>query len=298
MQDMSDEDKKRKRDSAKVKQQQQSLEESFGVLPSKKLKSSPVLSCRRPIYIQKGRSWGPVVRAWDRKNWTRFWLDKGMDSWVDAFFLPEELIPDKETFDRFWKLHPEQYGKIKMAGKVINVPRWQQAYGRSYNFSGMDHKALPIPKELAPWIEFANKDHPSYLTDLVDLYSDKTPVYNQILLNWYGDGDHSIGAHADDETHFIKSGLGETVVYSISLYEKGTNGKPRILRMKPKKKKKNDTNTSANTDRLDITLSNGLVLVMGGMCQSTHTHQVPKQTKDPKSYAPRFNITLRCFKEE
>ena len=98
MQDMSDEDKKRKRDSAKVKQQQQSLEESFGVLPSKKLKSSPVLSCRRPIYIQKGRSWGPVVRAWDRKNWTRFWLDKGMDSWVDAFFLPEELIISKGKF--------------------------------------------------------------------------------------------------------------------------------------------------------------------------------------------------------
>lgn len=291
---MSDDDKKRKRNSPKAKQQ--SLEESFGALPSsKKLKSSPVLSYRRPIYIQKGRSWGPVDQSHTDRNYTRFWLDKGMDSWIDAFFLPDELIPDKPTFDRLWKLHPKEYGKICRGGKVISVPRWQQAYGRSYNFSGMDHKALPIPKELAPWIEFANKDHPRYLTDLVDLYSDKTPVYNQILLNWYGDGDHSIGAHADDKTHFVKSGLGETIVYSVTLYEKGTKGKPRILRMKPKK---DNNSTLANTDRTDITLSNGLVVVMGGMCQSTHTHQVPKQTKDPKSYVPRFNITLRCFKEE
>ncbi len=294
---MSDDDKKRKRDSPKVRQQQQSLEESFGgVLPLKKLKSSPVLSYRRPIYIQKGRSWGPVDRARDRKNWTRFWLDKGMNSWVDAIFLPDELIPDKLTFEKLWKLHPKEYGKIRRGGRQISVPRWQQPYGRSYTFSNMDHEALPIPKELAPWIEFANKDPSNYLTDLVDTYSDKTPVYNQILLNWYLDGTHGIGPHADHKKYFVKSGLGETIVYSITLYEKGTKGKPRILRMKPKKGK-NDS-TSPNTDRLDITLSNGLALVMGGMCQSTHTHQVPKEMKDPESYAPRVNITLRCFKDE
>jgi len=286
-------DKKRKRLVPKTKQQ--SLNELFGVVKKRKL--SPPPPPPRVIYIQKGRSWGPVDRAGDRENWTRFWLDKGLDSWIDAIFLPDELIPDKLTFEKLWKLHPKEYGKIYRGGKEIYVPRWQQAYGRSYNFSGMDHKALPIPKELAPWIDYANKNHSTYLAGLANTYSDKTPVYNQILLNWYLDGNHSIGAHADDKTHFVKSGLGETVVYSISLYEKGTKGKPRILRMKPKKKK-NDTNTSPNTDRLDITLTNGLVLVMGGMCQSTHTHQVPKQTKDPESYAPRFNITLRCFKEE
>ena len=41
--------------------------------------------------------------------------------------LPEALIPDPAMFDRWWALHPDEFHEIKMHGRPVKTPRWQQA---------------------------------------------------------------------------------------------------------------------------------------------------------------------------
>jgi len=135
----------------------------------------------------------------------------------------------------------------------------------------MNHSAKKIPEELKCYLDIANKS--TYHAEF---------NFNEIFVNWYQDGNHYIGPHSDDESSLYHNDKGETIVYSITLQEEPGN---RIFRLKPKSK--------GNKDRLDIPLLNGQIVVMGGLCQKTHTHQVPK-TK--KNVGRRINITIRAFK--
>jgi alkylated DNA repair dioxygenase AlkB len=159
--------------------------------------------------------------------------------------------------------YPVEYGKIKIMGKEINTPRWQQPYGRDYNFSGMNHSALPINDEyLVKLLEFVNN------------HSGKQ--YNGILINWYQNGYHYIGKHSDDEKSLIK----DTPIYSFSF------GQERDFRITSKKKE---------IDPISIKLKNNSLIIMGGKMQEHYYHEVPKRSL---SSAPnrRINVTLRAFK--
>ena len=219
-------------------------------------------------YAQVGDSWGKVELS--DSSW-RFNLNHEGTSWVDAKFLPKKKVPDKEEFTKIWELHPPERGKGMIMGKIIEFPRWQQSYGLPYTFTGIRHKALPIPNELLPYLEFANSDQPEGWK------------FNQILLNWYGDGSDYIGPHSDSEKQLKKGPNGETLVWSATFQE---GDLPRTFRLKPK---------TGGKDRLDITLDHGLILVMGGLCQVTHKHQVPKVNRKPERFGKRINLTFRVF---
>ena len=216
-----------------------------------------------------GESFGPIEALTDGKM--RFNLNIDKSSWVDAFFL--DKLPTNEEFEAIWNLHPEEKGTIKIFGNTIKTSRWYKAYDRSYYFSGIDHEADPIPDIVKPYVEIANN---SVYAELYDEISE----FNGLLLNWYENGSNYISPHADSENKLKKTNKGETLVYSISLQEGDIN---RIFRVKP---------MAGGSDRLDIETSNGLVLVMGGTCQKTHKHQVPKTTK---KVGRRINITCRDF---
>ncbi|GAI96844.1 unnamed protein product, partial [marine sediment metagenome] len=110
------------------------------------------------------------------------------DSWLDECNLPENLC-DHESFQKIWNMHPEEQGKILMYGKLIPIPRWQRSYGKDYKFSGVVSKGYPITEELLPYLNFVNKLG----------YGE----FNEILLNWYENGDNYIGPHSDDESQLI-----------------------------------------------------------------------------------------------
>jgi len=184
-----------------------------------------------------------------------------LESWIDEFTLPEKL--DNVDFKSLWDVHPKEYGLVKIYGKEIQTPRWQQTYGLDYKFSGVDHKALPIPEVFQPFYDWA-------------INTDYGP-FNQMLVNWYQDGSHYIGKHSDDERQLVKG----APILSVSL------GATRKFRIRKKKTNKIFT---------DILMPDGTVLVMGGNFQKEFTHEVPKiGGKKGKKVGPRINITFRCF---
>ena len=184
------------------------------------------------------------------------------NSWIDYGTLSDDIQFD---FDKLWDLHPTQYNKVKILGKIIDTPRWQQTYGKSYNYTGMHHDALPIPLEINPFLDYVQHLYPEY-------------TFNQILINWYENGLHYIGTHSDNIEPLVEN----SPIVSISL------GETRIFRIKEKQTK---------TKILDISLKHKTVITMGGLFQKEYTHEVPKVTgKKGEQLKKRINITFRCFK--
>lgn len=198
--------------------------------------------------------------------------DLGQGSWVDEPRLPPELHLDASAFEQLWALHPAEKGRIKMRGKEVETPRWQQAYDYSYRFSGMDHEAVPLPAMLQKYLQWANT--------LPQLRGYDGAQFNATLVNWYLDGSHYIGPHADDEKQMLTKN-GESLVLSLSF------GQERVLRLKSK---------DGKGGRLDLKMSNNSALLMGGLCQRTHTHQVPKVGgRKGAKMGRRINVTFRLF---
>ena len=62
--------------------------------------------------------------------------------------LPSALRPDSAGFEELWDLHPAAYHEILMHGRKVKTPRWQQAFGNDYHYTGNVNEAEPVPR---PW---------------------------------------------------------------------------------------------------------------------------------------------------
>lgn len=212
---------------------------------SKKLKLDPLLSNKR-IYLTK-----------DKK------------SWIDKFELPKDMRISKEDQDKLWELHPKELGSVKIYGKEMQTQRYHQSYGKSYNFSGKIHEAIPFPEIIQRYLDYVNS---------LKEYNSK---FNMCLVNWYENGSHYIGYHSDDEKEIVKDNEGGCIVFSISF------GQTRWFYLKDKE----------SNDVKKIELSHCSVIVMGGTTQKTHKHSIPKiGGNKAKNMGRRINLTFRCFK--
>ncbi len=88
--------------------------------------------------------------------------------------LPQELGPNVAGFEALCVLHPDDYHVLQIHGRPLKTPRWQQAYGADYHYTGRTNAALPVPAELEPFRDWARRAVDARL--------------NGLLLNWY-DGD-------------------------------------------------------------------------------------------------------------
>jgi len=152
----------------------------------------------------------------------------------------------------------------KVYNKWHTVPRWQQAYGKSYEFSGNVSVALPISAQIQSFIDWAN---------LNETNNGRTGGFNGALLNWYEDGEHHIGWHSDNEGPLVKN----EPIYTISL------GATRTFKIREK----------SHANSANYELENNNYLIMGGKFQSHYQHQLPVRKKCKTS---RISITLRKFK--
>jgi alkylated DNA repair dioxygenase AlkB len=164
-----------------------------------------------------------------------------------------------EEFDAIWISHPTIYHNVKIMGKDVPTPRWQQAYGKDYRYTGTENNALAIPDLLAGFLDWGRQN--------VD------PRLHGLLLNWYdGRLGHYIGAHRDD----IRDLVPESPILTISL------GETRVFRMRPYKGK----------GFKDFPMQNGQAIVVPADTNQAWTHEVPHSKEH---FGRRISVTLRGY---
>ena len=151
--------------------------------------------------------------------------------------------------------------EIMVFGKPVMQPRliaW--AGDLPYRYSGQTLEPVPMTGALA---------------ELNAAVSEVVGVpFNHVLGNRYRDGRDAMGWHADDERELGR----QPVIAALSL---GVGRKFMLHRKRNKRQKRH------------YTLSHGSLLVMGGACQHTWRHSVPKMTVISEE---RINLTFRLLK--
>ncbi|MDP2245279.1 alpha-ketoglutarate-dependent dioxygenase AlkB [Pseudomonas sp.] len=180
-------------------------------------------------------------------------------------FKPQWLDP--LTADRWLALlleqTPWQQPHVRLYGRQHPVPRLVAWYGdaeASYRYSGLTHQPLAWTVLLA-----------EIRTRLVATVGQP---FNGVLLNYYRDGQDSMGWHSDDEAELGVNPL----IASINL------GGTRRFDLRRKGQSRIEHS---------LALNHGSLLVMGGPTQHHWQHQVAK-TRSP--CAPRLNLTFRLIR--
>lgn len=175
--------------------------------------------------------------------------------------LPQELLCDQAEFEALWNLHPHEYHEIKIHGRLVKTPRWQQAYGADYHYTGRVNRALPVPHLIEPLLSWA-----------------RTAIHaklNGILINWYdGRLGHYIGKHRDSTKNMV---VGAPIL-TISF------GEDRVFRLRPWK----------GTGVRDFRAVNGSIFIMPYDTNLAWTHEVPRSASHQ---GRRISVTLRAFEE-
>lgn len=201
-------------------------------------------------------------------------------SWLDETVLTDNLIANEEDFQKLWDLHPPEPHKVVIYGKLTPTPRYQQAYLRSYKFSGTESQSLPLPELLKPYLEWANNLG----------YGD----FNAVLINWYKNGENYIGSHSDDERQLVANSpvVTITLCQPSEAEKKGFIAKPTLRKFRIRDKETNEIVK-------DVQTANGSVLIMGGRFQKKFRHEIVKITGAiATKVGPRISITLRQFENE
>ena len=174
--------------------------------------------------------------------------------------LPPELLWNDAQFEEAWALHPEVKPTIHLHGRAVMIPRWQQAYGEHYHFSGQVSRALPVPAILQPLLVWSR--------DAIN------PALNAPLLNWYEGPGHYIGPHHDSTVRMIRTcpivtiSFGETRTFRLS---RGVGPEKRTL---------------------DFPAPAGTVFVLPYATNKVWKHGVPKSMRYT---GRRISVTVRGF---
>ncbi|MCY1401766.1 2OG-Fe(II) oxygenase superfamily protein [compost metagenome] len=158
---------------------------------------------------------------------------------------------------------PWEQPEVYLHGRYYPVPRLVAWYGdpeASYRYSGLTHQPLPWTPLLA-----------EIRARLVEATGQ--PL-NGVLLNYYRNGQDSMGWHSDDEPELGHNPL----VASLNL------GGTRRFDLRRK---------GASRIEHSLELGHGALLVMSGPTQHHWQHQVAK-TRTP--CAPRLNLTFRWIR--
>ncbi|MGH8433236.1 MAG: alpha-ketoglutarate-dependent dioxygenase AlkB family protein [Pseudomonas sp.] len=190
----------------------------------------------------------PLVLPHAELRFTPDWLDAATaDRWLAGLLA--------ET--------PWQQPQVFLHGRYYPVPRLLAWYGdaeAAYRYSGLVHRPLPWTPLLAEI--------------RLQVQAAAGQRLNGVLLNYYRDGQDSMGWHSDDEPEL---GL-NPLIASLNL-----GGTRRF-----------DLRRSGQT-RIEhsLELGHGSLLVMAGATQHHWQHQIAKTRK---TCAPRLNLTFRLIR--
>ena len=158
---------------------------------------------------------------------------------------------------------PWQQDDIRVFGKIHPQPRLTALFGNE----GITYSYSNIKMQPHPWNPLLQK-----IKSHVESVSNTN--FTTVLLNQYRDGKDSNGWHADDEKE-----LGvNPIIASVSF------GAERTFQLK---------HNSDKTQKKNIVLEHGSLLIMRGTTQHFWKHQIPKTSK---AVGSRINLTFRVIK--
>ncbi|MEW6462806.1 MAG: alpha-ketoglutarate-dependent dioxygenase AlkB [Pseudomonadota bacterium] len=179
-----------------------------------------------------------------------------LPGWVDAALAERWLQALVEQT-------PWQQPELFIHGRYHRTPRLTAWYGEPearYRYSGKVHEPLP-------WT--------SLLDDIRQrLMAEVGQALNAVLLNYYRDGQDSMGWHSDAEPELGR----EPLIASLNL---GGSRRFDLRRV------------GATRIEHSLTLEHGSLLVMRGPTQHHWQHQVAKTRQ---ACAPRLNLTFRLIR--
>jgi alkylated DNA repair dioxygenase AlkB len=220
----------------------------------------------------------------EKTKYSTIYLSESKSSWITIEWLSDELMAyATENYQELFNIHPKQRGKVVMHNnEECESPRWHRSYlfqpnrdanrERSYMYSGIEQYedlALPIPFQ--PFLNFINEKEP-------------TDKYNQLIVNWYKNGNDYIAPHSDCQKEMIPN----AGIRIVTLCEKDEF--PRELRITPKNFK-NEINDHLYA-HVKIKLKHGCIITMYGETQNKFKHGVPKAVDNHTS---RISLTFRKF---
>lgn len=171
-------------------------------------------------------------------------------AWIDL--RPGWLAGADELFEALHRSVPWQAERRRMYDSVVDVPRLTSFYGEED----------PLPHPVVEAARDALSGH--YLTELGE-------PFRTAGLCLYRDGRDSVAWHGD---RIGRSREQDTMVAILSV------GSPRQLLLRPREGGRS----------LRFAAGHGDLLVMGGSCQRTWDHAVPKTTRP---VGPRISIQFR-----
>jgi len=225
------------------------------------------------------------------------YLDDRKESWVSVEFLPASLIEQLHSnYATLFSLHPEEkdvvYHKLR-PGQVASdngsaegrISRWYRSYGQtpqydvemhgSYMFGDFDRVQRNVPAEFQP---------------VIDYFNAKNSAYNQFVINWYQDGKDYIAYHSDYDYTLLP---GSDIVV-VNINERAlSHTRSFFLSAKcPEKLAELGVANDITIPHVEIPLTQGVVIKMGGLTQKKFRHGVPRCADFLTS---RISITLRNY---
>ena len=191
------------------------------------------------------------------------------------------------SFEAMMKHRPTIATLVNIFGKIQKVPRDVLTVGKSYPYSGQDHKAVPIPIDLQPtfdlvesWIRHQGWAHSTTETQKQEQKEETTEdkLVLMGLVNYYLRTGSKIGAHSDDERE-----INPNVV--VSYVAMSDPAHCRTFRIRDK---------ASGEILLDIGWPDQMWGAMLGEFQSKLKHEVPWFASDEGTQ--RINLTVRIHR--
>ncbi len=224
------------------------------------------------------------IRPSKDQPFTTIYLTESKSAWLTIEWLSDELFDyARNYYQELYDLHPENRGKVILYDEEIQSSRWHRSYLKtpvrnpnntksSYMYSGLHfYDNLSLPLQFQPFLDFLNE-------------TQEQDPYNQVIANWYANGNDYIAAHSDCVVGMKK----EADVAIIVFCANDRDARELQFIAKNLKEKEND----AIYKKLNIQTANGCIIKIHGDTQLKFRHKVPKA---PHVIGSRISLTFRKF---
>lgn len=213
------------------------------------------------------------------------YLTESKSAWIVIDWIPvAHLAYCKSNYHRMFDLHPQEKGQVVMFGENVISPRWHRSYlntpqrdpgaKRSYMYSGTNpFQDMELPPDFQLFLDFINQAEQDF-------------PYNQVIVNWYANGNDFIAAHSDCTVGMRNNAS----IAIVSLNE----DEHAFRELKFTSKKVKAATNDSLFKHIKIAAVHGSIITMHGDIQQKFKHKIPKAESIKTS---RISLTFRKIEE-